>query len=784
MLVGSSVKRTEDRRFLLGRGTFVNDVTLPDMAHAAYVRSPHAHAKILGFSTEKAKAMPGVLAVLTAQDWHEAGLGSAPCLWEVNFTDGTPMNEVPRPILARDTVRYVGDTVALAVAEDPHRARDAAEAIEVDYEPLPSVTDTAKALDDDAPVLHEQFGTNLCYDWEFGDKAELEAIFATAAHVTALDLINNRLAAAYMETRATIGHYDSATDHYTFWGTCQGPHSARRWLAEYSLRVPEHKIRVVAPDVGGGFGPKMYHYSEDPTVLWASKLIGRPVRWSASRGESLAIDAQARDHVTTCDMAFDEDGKILAVRADVVANLGAYLSLFGAGIPSLVSVMLPGLYTLPAIYTRIRGVYTNTAPTDAYRGAGRPEALFILERLLENGAREMGIDVCELRTRNFIQPEQFPYTTPTECVYDSGNLPGLMTRISAASRYDELRSEQARLRDDGVLMGIGLAAFMDCAGYGPSRIVAQQGSRQGWWDSTCIRVHPTGKITVLAGSHNHGQGHETTYAQIAADQLGCTLDDIEIVEGDTDRTSAGIGTGGSRCITVLGSAIKIGTDRIIEKGSRLAAHLLECAPEDIVFEEGAFVVQGTDRKMTFAQVAHAAYYGADYPDDFELGLEETTFFDPPDFNWPSALHLCTVLVDTETGRVSLRDYYAIDDVGRVINPMIVEGQVHGGLAQGIGQALMEHVRYDPQSGQLISGSFMDYSIPRADDLPPFECMTQETLSPTNPLGVKGAGESGIIGPPAALGNAVVDALWHLGVRHVEMPMTPMRVLESIREAAG
>ena len=782
MYIGKAVTRREDERFLRGRGTYVDDVGLPDMAYAAFVRSPHAHAKIRGFVTDKAKAIPGVLAVLTAADWSEQGLGESPCLWDLPQRTGEPMARIMRPILTADRARYVGDTVALVVAENQFTARDAAEAVEVDYDVLPANADTARALDPDTAILHEDHGTNLAFDWEVGDEKATEAAFTSAAHVTRLELRNNRLAPSCMEPRAVVGHYDAVRDHYTLWTSSQAPHMVRRWLAENSLFIPEHKIRVISPDVGGGFGQKLWHYPEESTVLWASVAVGRPVRWNATRSETFVVDAHARDHVTTCEMAFDKDGTILAVRADVLSNLGGYLSPSGSCIAPYGLVMLPGIYQTAIAYGRARGVYTNTTPVDAYRGAGRPECLYLIERLIENGAKELGIDPYEIREKNLIQGEQFPYTTPTGVTYDSGDPPSLLAKLTALGQYDELRAEQECLRGEGILMGIGLAGFVDGAGFGPSRQVAAAGGQWGTWDSANIRIHPTGKVTVNCGSHNHGQGHSTSFAQVMADNLGCDIDDVEVVEGDTDRIPYGTGTYASRSMSITGSAIAVGGERIITKGKILAAHLLEAATEDIDYDEGAFVVKGTDRKLTFNDIAHAAYYGADYPEGFELGLDETVFFDPPEFNYPEAIHLCTVLIDPETGQVTLRDYFAADDVGVVINPIIVEGQIHGGLAQGIGQALMEDCAYDAESGQLLAGTFMDYGMPRASDLPTFGLTGIETPAPDNPIGVKGAGESGTIGAPSAIGNAVIDALWHLGVRHIEMPFTPGRVLAAIQAA--
>jgi carbon-monoxide dehydrogenase large subunit len=783
MYIGKSVKRKEDQRFLTGRGQYVDDIALPNVAYAAFVRSPHAHALISKIDTSRARAMPGVLQVLTGEDWVKAGLGSSPVLWTVTSRDGSPMKSAPRPILTAGRVRHVGDTFAVVIADTRAQAQDAADALDVTYQPLAAIADTAKALDRDAPLVHEQFRSNLVYDWEMGDPARVAQAIAGARHVTTLDITNQRLAPCPLEPRAVIGQYDAATGQYTLWSTTQNPHMVRHWLAEDSLFIPEQKVRVVAPDVGGGFGQKIYHYPEEPTVLWAAKKVGRPVRWTSSRLENLMVDTHARDHVTKCRMGFDENGKILGLHVETTANLGAYMSPFGSCIPTyFYAPLLSEMYRIPQIYCRVRGVHTHTTPVDAYRGAGRPEALFVVERLIENGAHELGIDASELRLRNLIQPNEFPYTTATGVTYDSGNYPALITKTKAMADYDALRAEQLRLRGEGVFLGIGMSGFIDCAGAGPSKLIAKVGSHVGFWDVVTVRVHPSAKVSVLCGSHSHGQGHATTFAQVVAERLGCDMEDVEIVEGDTDRIPYGMGTYASRSMSVIGAAMATGVDRIIEKGSKLASHLLECSPKDLEFAFGKYTVAGTDRAITFKKIAKAAYQGADYPAGFELGLEETVFHDPADYNWPSAFHLCTVLVDPETGRVKLRDYYVTDDVGRIINPMIVEGQIAGGLAQGIGQALMEHCVFEPSSGQLLTASFMDYCMPRADDLPSFHLATQETLNPNHPLGVKGAGESGTIGAPSAVANAVVDALRPFGVRNIDMPLTPMRVWEAIQAA--
>ena len=783
--VGAAHTRVEDDRFLTGRGRFVDDIRLPGETHAAFVRSPHARARIGAIGTDRARAMPGVLAVLTGEDWRRDGGGETDILWDITSYDGSPMALARRPVFASGEARHVGDTVALVVAEDPHAAADAAAAVDVAWEPLPSITDLASSVEADAPLVHEEFGSNIAYDWRLGDAEATATAFAAAAHVTSLKLVNNRLAPSAMELRAAIGAYDRGSERYTLWSTTQNPHLVRQWLSRDTLRAPEHAIRVVAPDVGGGFGQKTYHYPEEASLPWAARLVGRPVRWTATRAETLAVDIHARDHVTEARMAFDADGRIAAVEAEIVANLGAYQSQFAACIPSIFCVsMFSGQYAIPALHCRVLGVYTNTTPVDAYRGAGNPEITYVIERLIENGARERAGDSVEARANNLVPAANMPYTSATGVTYDVGDFPAVLDKARALADLDALRAEQARLRDDGVLMGIGMAAFVRSGGAGPSRLAAAHGSRMGLWDVATVRVHPSGKITLLCGSHNHGQSHATTYAQIVADRFGCDMADIDVVEGDTDRIPHGLGTWASRSITVVGSALAVASDRIVDKGRRLAAHLMECAVDDIEFGASAYSVRGTDRRMTFVEIADMAYRGADYPDGFELGLEEAAFFDPDDFNYPYGTHVATVTVDAETGAVKLTGYYSVEDTGLVINPLVVDGQRHGAAAQGIGQALMEDVRYEPESGQLLTGTFMDYTMPRADDLPDFALDSHVTLTGTNPLGVKGVGELGTSGPPAAIGNAILDALWHLGVRHVEMPFTAERVWRTIRAASA
>ena len=787
MYIGQPLARREDDKFLTGRGCYVDDIDMPGCAHVAFVRSAHAHGRIRGVETGAAAASSGVLDVLTAADWRAAGLGALVCEHPMPFSDGRPMNEALRPAFAADRVRHVGDVIAAVVAEDAHAAADAAEIVAADIEPLPAVTDVARALDADAPVLHPQLGSNLVFEVVRGDLAATEAALAGAAHVTELVLDSNRVAGNPLEPRAYLADYDPATGSLTLWATSQMPHYLRRWLANYTLRIPEHRIRVISPDVGGGFGVKGMLAVEVSTVAWAAMRLGRPVRWTGTRSEALMSDTQARDHHTLGRMGFDADGRIAALQVETVASLGAYLSNFAPSIPgNSYPQTITGLYGTPNLYFRIRGAYANTVPVDAYRGSGRPEATFVNERLIENGAREMGVDAVEIRRRNLIRADQFPYAAPVGRTYDSGDPPALLDKLLANADYAGLRAEQRRPRADGARMGIGLACFLDKSGTGSSRNLAAKGGRHGGWESALLRVHSDGKATVYAGSHSHGQGHDTTFCQIAADRLGIPIEDIALIEGDTASVPFGNGTWGSRSASVGGSAVLKAADRVIEKAAGIAAHLLECAREDLVYAAAAFSVEGTDRRVSFAEIAAIAHHGAALPADgsIEPGLEAVAFHEPPDTNDPQAMHLATVLVEPRTGKVRLRDYFTADDAGRIINPLIVEGQVVGGLAQGIGQAMMERVVYDRDGGgQLLSGSFMDYAMPRAGDMPPVTTAYLETPAPSNPLGVKGGSETGAIGPPAAIGNAVVDALWELGVRHVELPVTPCSVWRALRRHA-
>jgi aerobic carbon-monoxide dehydrogenase large subunit len=779
--IGKPLRRREDVRFVRGRGQFVDDIAPPDTVWCAFVRSPHAHARIRGLSTDAARTMPGVLAVLTAEDWKRACLGELTVVHPMPFSDGRPMNSAPRPAFASDKVCHVGDIVAAVVAENRFAAEDAAEAVAVDYEPLPCAGELRAAIAPGAPLVHERFGSNLVFDIERGNREATEAAMAGAAKVVELHLRNSRLSANPMEPRAYLCQYDAVTDRYTLYATSQQPHYLRRWLSVYTLHIPEHKVRVISPDVGGGFGVKGNFAIEVSTIVWAAQLLKRPVRWTATRSDTFLSDAQARDHDSYTRMGFDKDGRIVAMQVDTLAALGGYLSNFAPSIPgNSYPQTITGLYRTSNLHMRVRGVYTNTVPVDAYRGSGRPEATWINERLIERGAHELNIDVVEIRRRNLIARPDFPYPALGGRIYDSGDPPALLEKLLSLTDYLALRREQAALRRQGVLMGIGLACFIDKAGTGPSANLAKRGGLHGGWESAILRVHSDGKVTVFSGSHSHGQGHDITFAQIAADRLGIDIDDIHVVEGDTDRIPFGNGTWGARSISVAGTAVLRASDRIVAKARQIAAEALECAVDDVVHEHGRFRVRGSDRIVSFAEIADVAYHGAKLGAN-EPGLEVTEFYDPPDTNDPQAMHLAVVIVDAETGAVRLRDLYGADDCGMIVNPMIVEGQVHGGMAQGIGQALMEHIVYD-RDGQLVTASFMDYAIPRASDLPYFVTGFIETPAPSNPLGVKGGSESGTIGAPAAVGNAVIDALWHLGVRDIALPITPETVWRALSHA--
>ncbi|MEL6337502.1 MAG: xanthine dehydrogenase family protein molybdopterin-binding subunit [Pseudomonadota bacterium] len=783
--IGASSKRREDVRFVTGNGRYTDDINRPGQCYCHFLRSDIAHGRIVSLDTAAAKAAPGVVAVYTAEDL--AAVGGVPCGWQITDKNGEPMKEPKHPILAEGKVRHVGDPVVAILAESLEAAQDAAELVELEIEELPAVVDMTAAIAGGAAV-HDEAPDNICYDWEFvaENKQAVDDAIAAAAHVTTLTLVNNRLVANPMEPRAAIGEYDRSDDQHTLWTTSQNPHVIRLLMGAFVLSIPEHKLRVVAPDVGGGFGSKIYHYAEEALVTWAAKDVGRPVKWTASRSEAFLSDAQGRDHVTTIDLALDADNNFTALRCSTLANMGAYLSTFAPCIPTwLHGTLLAGNYKTPLIFTNVKAVFTNTVAVDAYRGAGRPEATFQIERVVDKAARELGVDPAELRRQNYIAPDQFPYQTPVAVQYDTGDYHATLDKaleLADAAGFPARRAESAA---KGKLRGFGIASYIEACGIAPSSLVGALGARAGLYEAATVRVNPTGSISVFTGSHSHGQGHETTFAQVVADMLGCDEGAVDIVHGDTNRVPFGMGTYGSRSLAVGGSAIVKSVEKIIAKAKKIAAHLLEASEADITFENGQFSVAGTDRNLAWGDVCLAAYVPHKYPiEEVEPGLEETSFYDPANFTYPSGVYVAEVEVDPETGVTTVLNFTAADDFGNVVNPMIVEGQVHGGVAQGYGQAMMEHAVFD-ENGQLQAASYMDYAMPRAADLPMItvdhSCVTPCTH---NPLGVKGCGEAGAIGSPPALVNAVLDALnaAGYGVEHIDMPLSPARVWAAIDAA--
>jgi carbon-monoxide dehydrogenase large subunit len=780
--IGAPAKRREDVRFLTGAGRYTDDIQARGQAHAIFLRSEVAHGRIRSLDTAAAAAMPGVIRVFTSRDFE--GVGGIPCGWLITSRDGTPMKEPKHPILAEGKVRHVGDPIALVVAESLDQARDAAEAIEVDIEELEPVLDM-KAAVAGGTLVHDEVGTNLCYDWGFVEenKAAVDEAISGAAHVTTLELVNNRLVANPMEPRVAIGDYDAASDHSTLYTTSQNPHVIRLLMGAFVLGIPEHKLRVVAPDVGGAFGSKIYHYAEEAAVTFAAKKLRRPVKWTSSRSEAFISDAQGRDHVTKIELALDANHMFTALRCLTYANMGAYLSTFAPCIPTwLHGTLLAGNYKTPLIYTNVKAVFTNTVPVDAYRGAGRPEATFQLERVIDKAARELGVDPADLRRQNFIKPEEFPYQTPVAVAYDTGNYHATLDKVLQISDRAGFEGRAAASKANGKLRGWGLAHYIEACGIAPSNLVGQLGARAGLYESATVRVNATGGIVVMTGSHSHGQGHETTFAQVVADRIGIDPGQVEIVHGDTANTPMGMGTYGSRSLAVGGSAMVKAVDKIVAKAKKIAAHLLEASEADIELADGAFTVKGTDKSKAWGEVCLAAYVPHNYPlAELEPGLEETAFYDPANFTYPSGAYVCEVEVDPGTGRVTIERFSAADDFGNIVNPLIVAGQVQGGLAQGIGQALLEHCVYD-ENGQLVSGTFMDYAMPRAEDVPSFT-IDHSSCTPCthNPLGVKGCGEAGAIGSPPAVVNAVLDALNRGGfdVAHIDMPVSPARVWQAM-----
>ncbi|MFT7401679.1 MAG: carbon-monoxide dehydrogenase large subunit [Hydrogenophaga sp.] len=780
--IGESLRRKEDYRFLTGAGQYTDDIVLANMAFAYFVRSPHAHAKIRSLDKAAALQAPGVIGILDGQDVVDAKINGLPCGWLITSTNGEPMKEPPHPILAFEKVRYVGDHVAMVVAETYEQARNAAEMVEVDYEPLPAIVDVRDAQVPGAPTVHDIAADNHCYKWAIGDKAEVDKTFINAAHVTTIDVVNNRLAPNPLEPRAAIAHYNRAGDDYTLYVSNQNPHVERLLLTAFVMGLPEHKVRVIAPDVGGGFGAKIYLYAEDVCLTWASKKLNRSIKWNCDRSEAFLCDAHGRDHVTHAELAMDKDGKFLGFRVHTDANLGAYLSTFSTAVPTILyATLLAGQYKTPQVYVEVDSWFTNTSPVDAYRGAGRPEATYLLERIVSRAAWELGLSQDEIRRRNFIT--EFPYQTPVALQYDSGDFNACLDQANELADIAGLATRKAASQAKGMLRGVGYSSYIEACGLAPSNVAGALGARAGLFECGEVRVHPTGSVTVFTGSHSHGQGHETTFAQVVAARLGLTPDQVDIVHGDTGRVPFGMGTYGSRSISVGGAAIMRALDKIEAKAKKIAAHLMEASDADVDFAGGEFTVKGTDKKVTFGQVALTAYVPHNYPlDKLEPGLNETAFYDPTNFTFPAGTYICEVEIDPATGVVRVDRFTAVDDFGVIINPMIVEGQVHGGLVQGIGQALMEHCVYDRETGQLITGSFMDYAMPRADDFPNFTIGHVCTPCTTNPLGTKGCGEAGAIGSPPAVINAVLDALAPLGVKDLDMPASPNRVWTAIQNA--
>jgi carbon-monoxide dehydrogenase large subunit len=768
--IGQPVRRVEDRRFITGHGNYIDDIQLLRQTHASMLRSPHAHARIATIDAAAALSAPGVLAVFTGEDLARDGTGPIPCLSAVTNRDGSPSVLPRHPAIAFGRVRHVGDTVAMVVADSAAAARDAAELIAVEYEPLPASVDTAHALDPGQPQVWDEAPGNLCFDWEVGDRAAVERALAGAHHRIRLELVNNRIVVNSMEPRGAIGEYDPGEDFYTLWSSTQGSHFLRNLLAESVFKIPENRIRVVTRDVGGGFGMKLFLYPEHILVLWAAKKVGRPVKWTPDRADAFMTDTQGRDNVTRLELALDGELRFLALDVGLVANMGAYLSNFAPEIPTASgAVMHSGVYAIPAIHVGVKGVFTNTVPVDAYRGAGRPEAAYAIERLVDYAARQLGVPPEELRRRNFIKPEAMPYQTPLGLNYDSGEFARNLDQALAAADLAGFPARRADARARGHYRGVGHAVYIEQSGFPPDEFAE-------------LRFDQSGTLTILMGTQSSGQGHQTAYTQLAAERLGIDPAKVRVLQGDTAAISFGRGTGGSRSIPVGGASLVQAADKLIAKGRRIAAHLFEAAEADVEFADGVFSVSGTDRRLGIGEVARAAFDPARLAPGVEPGFDESGHFTPPQPTFPNGCHVCEVEIEPDTGHIDILRYLVVDDFGMVINPLLLAGQVQGGVAQGVGQAMLERTVFDPETGQLLTGSLTDYCIARAEDLPAIEFAYNIVPCRTNPLGVKGAGEAGAIGAPPALVNAVVDALGELGIAHLDMPLTPERVWLAIRAA--
>ena len=779
-LVGSRVERKEDKKFLTGKGRYTADITLANQTHAIFIRSPHARAEIKKVDTSKAQKAPGVVAVFTGEDIANDKIGGLIAGWKIVSEDGTEMKVPPHPPLAKDSVNYVGDHVAVVIAETLDQAKAAADMVKVDYKILKAVVDTDKAMSSDA--IYKDINKNLCFDWLLGDRNKTKEAFDSADKIVKMDLRNNRLVPNAMEPRAAIGDYNPSTEEITLYTTSQNPHLSRLIISAFNGVAPEHKLRVVAPDVGGGFGSKIYPYAEDVVMAWAAKKVERPVKWVAQRTESFLSDCHGRDHITHAELAVKSDGKVVGLKVETIANIGAYASVFATVTPTyLYGPLVLGLYDIPAAYCNVKAVYTNTAPVDAYRGAGRPEATYMIERIMSKAANEMGMDQAEFRRKNFIK--QFPHQQALVHNIDSGDYDAHLDKALQLADYKGFADRKAKSEANGKLRGIGFSTYIEACGIAPSAAVMSLGCGVGLWESAEVRFNPTGNVTVFTGSHSHGQGHDTTFAQIVGDKLGVPIENVEIVHGDTDKGPFGMGTYGSRSLAVGGTAIDKACDKIIAKGKRVAAKMLEASESDVDFKDGEFVVAKSNKKKTIGEVAFACYLPGQYgemksplPEGDEPGLKETAFYDPINFSFPAGSHICEVEIDPDTGETKVDKYTAVDDFGRIINPMIVEGQIHGGLAQGIGQALYENAHYD-ETGQLVTASYMDYTMPRADNFPEFNIGYTCTEATSNPLGAKGCGEAGAIASPPAVMNAVVDALG----TEVSMPATAEKVWRACKE---
>jgi carbon-monoxide dehydrogenase large subunit len=759
--VGQSVLRTEDPRFLKGSGRYVADLAPPDLAHGFVLRSPHAHARIKSIDVSAAKAAPGVLLILTGKDADAEKIGILPATPPIAFGGPAKAFMALHQVLARGVARHVGDPVAFVVAETLHQARDAAELIKIYYETLPAVVVTDAAAKPGAPLVWDGAPNNIWYALERGDKAAADAAFKGAAHVVTLRIHNNRITANSMETRTALGEYDAARRRSTLHTSSQMPHKVRAMLAGAVFREPEVNFRVVAPDVGGGFGMKGGTYPEDAMVVWASRKICRPVKWVAERSEGLQSDSQARDCISVASLALDAKGKFIGLKIETDFAQGAYLTS-SAGVPSgLGSLAYTNCYDIPAAHVLYRHVYTNTVPMGPYRGAGKPEAVYLMERLVDTAAREMKIDPAELRRRNYIKPASVPYKTPFTAVHDSANYEAVMDKALHAADYEGFAARRKETQKNGKLRGRGISYFMEIAAPFNDRME--------------IRFDENGTVTIVSGTHNHGQGHETVYAQMLVEWLGLDFHSIRMIQGDTDQVGFGRGTYGSRSMTIGGSALKHASEVLIEKAKKMAGHALEAAAGDIQFKEGKFTVVGTDKSIGLVDLAKRSFAPVGWPAEFGVGIEAVGTFTPTRSNFPNGCHVCEVEVDPDTGKVEIVRFTAVDDSGVIINPLLFEGQIHGGIAQGIGQALMENVEFDPATGQLLSGSFQDYAMPRAEDMPNFTLKELGDFCKSNPIGVKGAGESGTVGAPPAIIAAIVDALKDYGVTDIPMPATAARV---------